>query len=356
MQNQEQKVSSFEQSDATKLKKRRNPIKFVVFSFLLVIILLPVAVGLAQAYLEQYRLNSGASKNTSDSVAVATLNAACKTIVNNSGVDYFVPAKSASEYNSFIAAAPRLGVAISPCSNCGDGECGYDINNNLEDALNCPEDCTYCGDAHCTGAETCDSCAGDCGECCGNGYCDYGETCSTCYTDCGTCACGDPSDCPSGYYCYDYTAYCDGPENHSCYGFTKSICSDGCSWNVDSWGYCVSGSCTPSCGSKDCGSDGCGGSCGSCTYNEICVMPGDCISLCGNGTCAGAEDCSSCPGDCGTCNCSDNSDCTSGQYCSGANAYCTGPENHGCLDGYEKIDCLSIGCEWYVDAMGACTW
>lgn len=213
MQNQEQKVSSLEQPDATKLKKRRNPIKFVVFSFLLVIILLPVAVGLAQIYQREYRLYSGASKNTSDLVAVATLNATCKIIVNNSGVDYFVPANSASEYNSFIAAAPRLSVAVSPCSNCGDSECG-----SGEDALNCPQDCTFCGDAYCTGSETCDSCAGDCGECppvCGDYICNGSEDCSSCPGDCGSCSpncsypmalCPDPS---LGDFCYDVTTeYC----------------------------------------------------------------------------------------------------------------------------------------------------
>lgn len=48
-----------------------------------------------------------------------------------------------------------------------------------------------CGDGACNGAETCGTCAKDCGPCptCGDHACNGKETCSTCPTDCGACAC-----------------------------------------------------------------------------------------------------------------------------------------------------------------------
>lgn len=55
-----------------------------------------------------------------------------------------------------------------------------------------------CGDGQCRGAETCSSCAVDCGVCaptpppvgpvCGNATCESGESCSSCPGDCGACA------------------------------------------------------------------------------------------------------------------------------------------------------------------------
>jgi hypothetical protein len=46
-----------------------------------------------------------------------------------------------------------------------------------------------CGDASCSGGETCSSCASDCGACptCGDAACNGTETCVTCSADCGAC-------------------------------------------------------------------------------------------------------------------------------------------------------------------------
>jgi prepilin-type N-terminal cleavage/methylation domain-containing protein len=46
-----------------------------------------------------------------------------------------------------------------------------------------------CGDASCSGGETCSSCAADCGACpsCGDAACNGSETCVTCAADCGGC-------------------------------------------------------------------------------------------------------------------------------------------------------------------------
>ncbi|MDQ3336037.1 MAG: hypothetical protein M4D80_12785 [Myxococcota bacterium] len=50
--------------------------------------------------------------------------------------------------------------------------------------------CSTCGDGRCYGAESCSTCASDCGACgpsCNNGVCEAGESCSTCASDCGAC-------------------------------------------------------------------------------------------------------------------------------------------------------------------------
>jgi len=68
--------------------------------------------------------------------------------------------------------------------------------------------CAACGDGTCSIAETCSSCATDCGACppppdgCGNGTCDAGENCNTC-TDCSGVNAGKPS---VRYCCGDGTA------------------------------------------------------------------------------------------------------------------------------------------------------
>lgn len=297
----------------SKFKRLLRPRNLVIFLFLAafsIAILIPIGAALT---IEQgYRSYSGTSL-TVDSVTTKPYSAAnrvCKVVVNNTGKDIFIPVNSESEWVLFKNAASGLGLTLNPCPGCGDGSC-----NN-------------------------------------------GETCYSCSSDCGTCPCGDSDDCAAGYYCYNGIAYCSGPENHHCYGFEREACTSvNCSWYVAQIGYCVSGSCTPSCSSRNCGPDGCGGSCGTCGATQICSVGGYCTttSSCGNSTCDSGETCSSCPGDCGAC-CSDSSDCLYGQYCSGAFAYCTGPENHGCLDGYAKEDCISLGCEWYVGTMGNCTW
>jgi len=60
------------------------------------------------------------------------------------------------------------------------------------------ENMAVCGNKVCDKAESCSSCAVDCGACpavCGNNKCESGESCSSCATDCGACAtyCGDGS-------------------------------------------------------------------------------------------------------------------------------------------------------------------
>lgn len=103
----------------------------------------------------------------------------------------------------------------------------------------------YCGNAYCDAGETCTNCARDCGACprqngavcdydddcaskhcvhgkcragetyCGDSECDAAETCKTCARDCGACdsaACTKDSDCAGGHCvhkeCRSETTYC----------------------------------------------------------------------------------------------------------------------------------------------------
>lgn len=54
----------------------------------------------------------------------------------------------------------------------------------------CSGDAGICGDGVCGAAESCQSCAADCGVCviCGDGVCDATESCQSCAVDCGACA------------------------------------------------------------------------------------------------------------------------------------------------------------------------
>jgi formylglycine-generating enzyme len=90
-----------------------------------------------------------------------------------------------------------------------------------------PDLIVECGDDQCTGSETCESCAADCGLCpyCGDSSCDPGESCDNCLQDC---------ECPGEEVCFEETC------------------------------------CKLQCAGKECGSDSCGGVCGSCPADKTC--------------------------------------------------------------------------------------
>jgi Family of unknown function (DUF6209) len=180
-----------------------------------------------------------------------------------------------------------------PIEGCGDGECAGE-----EDCQSCPGDCgqcpAQCGDTDCNGDETCDSCPDDCGECpdsCGDQTCqpDLNETCQICPQDCGEC----PPECGDGE--------CNGDED-------CDTCLTDC------------GQCPPECGDEECNGDesctSCPDDCGECPVtcgdgecheydNEDChICPEDCGACppeCGDGECNGAETCEDCYLDCGLC-------------------------------------------------------
>ncbi|MCC6552132.1 MAG: DNRLRE domain-containing protein [Polyangiaceae bacterium] len=169
---------------------------------------------------------------------------------------------------------------------CGDGSCNGD-----ETCSSCTTDCgdcpPACGDGSCNGDETCGTCPADCGVCppvCGNGVCEVSEDCSTCGSDCGACpaACGDGS--------------CNGDE-------TCSTCAGDC------------GVCPPTCGDPTCN--------GEETCMTCAADCGVCPPACGDGACNGIETCSTCAADCGACPpaCGDGS-CNGTETCSTCAADC----------------------------------
>lgn len=303
------------------LRPRNLIIFFLVFTFL--VIISGVVFTIAGGTREYYKITPGLPQSAFDSLAVGA-GGTCYVMTNNSGVDYFVPTKTAHEYNLFVAAAPRLNVALSPCQ--------------------------YCGDSSCTGTENCYSCAYDCGGC-------YTGCCLLHPTSCGT--------NKSAEECADHLA-CHWDTSAQVCAWTEGICETvdapqatceeyGCRWNTDARCTGIISGCVPSCSGKSCGSNGCGGSCGTCPANASCSN-GVCLTLCGNGYCSGSENCNNCSSDCGICQaCFVDSDCTSyGGSCNGAVMGCTG--KFYCVD-YENDEwgCKSVGgCIWKPVVSGVC--
>ncbi len=172
---------------------------------------------------------------------------------------------------------------------------------------------TQCGDGTCGANETCANCAKDCGMCadpgCGNGTCDPSENCITCEQDCKQCVAGCmASPAPS----------CNGCGCEACVCGQDPLCCSS-SWDDICVGEC--GSCGATCPPFN---DVCGdGVCGASEYSSSC--PNDCggYLYCGDGVCSASEkeDCKGCAQDCGFC-------LTTGLASSGCgDGTCTGDEN-----------------------------
>jgi len=125
----------------------------------------------------------------------------------------------------------------------------------------CGADCHRCGDFECDPAETCHSCAGDCGGCTGDCCAEH---------DTPGCADGTVRACVCAADPYCCTHRWDG----WCALLAAESCGAGCA-------YCADGVCE---GGETCAT--CPQDCGACPY-------------CGDGECAGDENTASCPVDCG---------------------------------------------------------
>ena len=215
---------------------------------------------------------------------------------------------------------------------------------------------TYCGDGECAGDEDCATCAGDCGACDGEGDCCAANGSWGCEDDpCETYVCGEDA------YCCDNTwdGLCAAEATDSCGVCGGSYCGDGVCGAAEDCGGCEAdcGECVVTCGDGVCdasiGEDcvSCAGDCGACpgegdccanngstgcdddacedyvcsqdawccdnTWDDICAgeaaawCTGCGGTYCGDGECAGDEDCGTCAGDCGACDgegdcCADN--------------------------------------------------
>ncbi len=158
-------------------------------------------------------------------------------------------------------------------NNCDDG-----IDNDCDgDTDSADSGCVVvtCGDGSCHSSENCSSCPSDCGcgsgEECVDGVCVYSAECSV-DSDCTT------DGCYSGQY-RDY--YCNSSDDCD-YGDTTTL-------EILDHGNCGDGI------DNDCDGD-------TDSADSGCV-----VVTCGDGTCAGDEDCSTCVLDCG---------CKIGYYCS----------------------------------------
>uniref|UniRef100_A0A7S4SYQ1 Disintegrin domain-containing protein n=1 Tax=Ditylum brightwellii TaxID=49249 RepID=A0A7S4SYQ1_9STRA len=163
-----------------------------------------------------------------------------------------------------------------PCNDgnqCTADACFEEIDSCVNDPI---IDC--CGNGVCETNEDCTSCADDCPSGtfgateCGNNICEKGETCQNCPADCN----GVTGGKPSGRYC------CSGGPGGNC----ESRCTSSgntCSLNeVTEVQYC-------------CGDGTCNGSEDSTTCEIDCPVP-----VCGDSVCDGDETACSCPQDCGS--------------------------------------------------------
>jgi subtilisin family serine protease len=223
---------------------------------------------------------------------------------------------------------------------CGNGTCRAN-----EDQCNCAQDCgtppvveTSCSDGvdeDCDTFTDCDDtdCSGDPACICDDdGTCELGEDCNNCPNDCpsasgascgnGVCEAGDGEDCVS------CPSDCNGKQNGRPSG--RFCCGDGDGGNP-----------------IPCNDERCAGGGVSCTDTQA---TGTC---CGDGTCEGSEDTSSCGVDCAACtvdgDCSDGDSCTidscSEGFCSNDPMDCDDSDactNDTCSGGscsYTPVDC-----------------
>jgi len=199
-----------------------------------------------------------------------------------------------------------IAVLLAACSGSDstDGN-PVDVPDNV--SLEVPaelETSGACGDGLCSGDESCQSCAQDCGDCCGNGVCDKypTENCFTCPEDCGDVC--EETPCGDGVCDMDnadgYTESCQTcPKDCEC----PPGCGDG---NLDEGEECDDGNLDPGDGcDTDCKTEhpeSCSNSACEPDLGENCVTcPEDCTECCPDGLCDqdGGETCETCPDDCG---------------------------------------------------------
>jgi hypothetical protein len=177
---------------------------------------------------------------------------------------------------------------ITTAENLTNNNCADGIDNDCDGQTDSSDSgciAIMCGDGVCHSSENCSSCLGDClcgsGEECVNGVCVIIPECTT-DAECGSDGC-------SGDSYIDYS--CDSGECNS----VSDDCSD----------------CSCSCGGYSTDETTNNGNCADGIDNDCDGqtdgMDGGCaVDDCGDGTCAGDEDCSTCPDDCG---------CGAGYYC-----------------------------------------
>ncbi len=226
---------------------------------------------------------------------------------------------------------------------CPNGSC--EVTENCD---TCPDDCAMgafctCGDGVCDAGENCVSCSADCG-------CAGGATCDTTWGVCvaGSCPpdCGPPSCGAAG------GNTCGAPGSSVCDGRPLLASYDCAICCFIPPPVCGNLSCDPGETAWGCPSDcGCGApfACldqapAGCWCDAACVEAGDCCpdacAECGacqpgcpDGSCAGGENCYSCPDDCGSCS----------STCAAAGGNTCGAVGSSACDGYPLLASSNCG-------------
>ncbi|MBI4812216.1 hypothetical protein HY798_02060 [Candidatus Falkowbacteria bacterium] len=272
----------------------------LIFIFVLTLVLVNYVAAI-NTQLEGY-------KSLPNSTMTVSSPRGSKTVKNNSGNTYFIPTKTAAEWDSFTGSYSALNVLVDVCyigSNPFNN--GEQVDSFQYSSVGCAESCDNYKKTHtCQADGTWSNAPAYSYADCNPTTCSGGQNC--CNNACCSYACCNSSCCTSGQICHTTTGAC-------------------CSQSWSAWSAC--GGCTPTCDQSCTGSqsrsDGCGSTqTQSCTiaatgcsspevcYNHSCCTPQTCASLnknCGDWadgcggtvTCtAGATDhsgtlCSTCP-------------------------------------------------------------
>ena len=194
-----QPAQQTQQKTEPKPKKRFSYYKLVIYSFLLVILILPVVVILSQTYLPTDGIQRPLSGTQSSPRDYPFVNPAEECYVHNktTAVTYMVPFRTAMEWTAFKSFATKNASIISvTCPECtpktcadktglaaiNDGfNCGKLLNDGCGGTLNCMDNCEV-GEVCSNGAinSACD--LGDISDCGGNnrvkGHCEIDNGCT----------------------------------------------------------------------------------------------------------------------------------------------------------------------------------
>lgn len=300
--------------------------KYWIVSFIVLFALPLTAFSAYTIYREySYRINSAATGIVSLEILGNQVNLDPSKA---GGKDYFVPAKTNTEFLSFLNSAIGKLISGSCSADCTGKSCGQlngcghkcivqscGANYTCSAAGVCVSTCqSDCGTKNCG----MDSCGNSCGTCDAQSYCNGFAQCAT--ATCGPSNCGfnqvgqscgvcNGSDiCISKWYpalneyfynCISCKPKCDGyicGNADGCGGYCSYCKTEGEACDYDKGG-CVP--CEKKCDGKVCGDDGCGGTCGMCGGGEACIggncnfcVPNSCDGLiCGDDGCGGTCSC-----------------------------------------------------------------
>ncbi len=260
---------------------RKIKVKYIVLIWIALAFIVPAIVVSIDLLTDGYRLNSG---EVGLKVDATSLGSVCRTLTNNSGVDYFVPTKTKVEWEAFLSGIPDYVIATE-CL-CGNGTVDYgeecdgtgiynscsSINQGLFSAsmvgfLSCDGSCQY-DESDCT-------CIGDNVE----WYNNYGCNCTLGYLNCDASYSGftgNGCETPAGTYyngcCGD--GICNVPADGATYAEAVSICPADCGCGNGICNYTASGENPDGYCYQDCEDDCLGG-----VPSLDCVAPDTCLSI-----------------------------------------------------------------------------